>query len=129
MHKTIAATAGFLGALSVALGAFAAHGLKKILDPALLATVDTAVTYQFYHVFALLAVALSWPTAHRASLTWAARLFLAGMLLFSGSLYVLVTIKHLGLTQFTWVAAITPIGGVAFIVGWLMLGVAWWRNR
>lgn len=129
MNKSIAGTAAILGALSVAVGAFAAHGLKRVLDPSLLGTVETAVTYQYYHVFALLAVAFSWQQADRSLLTWAARFFLAGILLFSGSLYVLVAVKHAGFTSLTWVAAITPVGGVCFITGWLLLAWSWLRRR
>jgi uncharacterized membrane protein YgdD (TMEM256/DUF423 family) len=129
MNKSIAGTAAILGAISVALGAFAAHGLKKVLDSNLLSIVDTAVTYQFYHVFALLAVALSWQQADRTKLTWAARLFLAGILLFCGSLYALVAVKQAGYTTLNWIAAITPVGGVCFIVGWLMLALAWLSRR
>lgn len=121
--------AAILGALAVAIGAFAAHGLKRVLEPALLSTVETAVTYQYYHVFALLAVALSWHQADRRMLTWAARFLLAGILLFSGSLYLLVGVKYAGYTSLTWIAAITPVGGVCFITGWLLLAWSWWRRR
>jgi len=111
--------AALTGALSVALGAFAAHGLKPRLDPHLLANWETGVRYQFYHVFALMASA--WVT-ERLPDCKAARgagwLFLAGILLFSGSLYVMA------LTGQRWLGMITPFGGVAFITGWLLLAAA-----
>ena len=110
----IAAMSGFL---AVALGAFGAHGLKNSLDAAMMEVYQTAVLYHFLHSLALLAVAilmqLNW--GNSAALCVAAWSFVFGLLIFSGSLYTLsVTgIKVLG--------AITPIGGVAFIIAWLAL--------
>ncbi len=106
------------GFLAVAFGAFGAHGLQARLSVELMATFQTAVQYHFYHALALLGVALlslQFPTAAlpRAS----GYLFLAGIVLFSGSLYVLA------LTGIRWLGAITPIGGLAFLAGWLCLGV------
>ncbi len=110
-----------LGSLSafiaVALGAFAAHGLKARLDPAMLATFETGVRYQMYHALGLLAVAWAftrWPGAWVNASGW---LLVAGTLLFSGSLYALA------LTGVRWLGAITPFGGLAFLAGWLCL--AW----
>ena len=110
-----------LGALSafigVALGAFAAHGLKVRLDPAMLATFETGVRYQMYHALGLLAVGWActrWPGWATTSSGW---LFVAGTVLFSGSLYLLA------LTGERWLGAVTPIGGLAFLAGWLSL--AW----
>lgn len=109
-----------MGALSVALGAFAAHGLKQLLSPDLLQTFETAVRYQFYHVFALLATGIVYKDFADKKLIWAGRLFITGILLFSGSLYLLCFVKHAGL-GFGWIGAITPFGGAAFIAGWIML--------
>ena len=114
-----------LGSLSafigVALGAFAAHGLKSRLDPAMLATFETGVRYHMYHALALLAVGwvcTRWPgTAANAS-GW---LFVAGTVLFSGSLYALA------LSGTRWLGAITPLGGVAFLGGWLCLAWTAWK--
>ena len=110
-----------LGALSafigVALGAFAAHGLKSRLDPAMLATFEVGVRYHMYHALALLGAgwaATRWPGAWTTASGW---LFLAGILIFSGSLYVLA------LTGARWLGAVTPLGGLAFLAGWLCL--AW----
>jgi uncharacterized membrane protein YgdD (TMEM256/DUF423 family) len=110
--------AALAGALAVMLGAFGAHALRAKLGPDLLAIWNTAVQYHFWHALALLAIALvavHLPDA--AALRWAGWLMLAGMVLFSGSLYALALSGVRGL------GAITPFGGVAFILGWLAL--AW----
>ena len=104
--------------VAVALGAFAAHGLKARLAPELLAVFETGVRYQMYHALALLAVAWActrWPGSLVSAGGW---LFVAGTLLFSGSLYVLA------LTGVRWLGAITPLGGLAFLAGWLCLALA-----
>lgn len=122
MHKGFLNTATVLGAISVALGAFGAHGLKKLLDPDQLLVFETAVRYQFYHVFALLATGILYKEFSGKALLWAGRLFLLGILLFSGSLYLLTYVKHAGL-GLNWIGAITPFGGASFIAGWLLLFV------
>lgn len=105
--------------LAVALGAFGAHGLKARLTPDLLQTFETGVRYHLYHALALLAVAFAlsrWSsTGLPAAAGW---LFLAGTVLFSGSLYLLAV------TGAKWLGAITPLGGVAFIAGWVCLALA-----
>jgi uncharacterized membrane protein YgdD (TMEM256/DUF423 family) len=121
MHKAFLATATLLGALSVALGAFGAHALKERVDANALNIFETAVRYQFYHVFALLAVAIIYQFYPNTLAEWSGRCFIIGMLLFSGSLYLLTYFKSQGLSQYNWVGAITPIGGLAFIAGWLLL--------
>jgi uncharacterized membrane protein YgdD (TMEM256/DUF423 family) len=120
MHKLYIKTAALLGALSVMLGAFAAHSLKKILSPDDLQVFETAVRYQFYHVFALLAVGILYKEFPGKSMAWAGKLFIAGIILFSGSLYLLCYVKH-HLMPLNWLGAITPFGGAAFIAGWIML--------
>jgi uncharacterized membrane protein YgdD (TMEM256/DUF423 family) len=120
MHKPFIKTAALLGALSVMLGAFAAHGLKQVLSPDNLQIFETAVRYQFYHVFALLAVGILYKEFPGKFMQWAGRLFIAGIILFSGSLYLLCYVKHNAL-PLNWLGAITPFGGVAFIAGWVML--------
>jgi len=101
------------GALALALGAFAAHGLKPHLSPALMQTYQTAVEYHFIHALALLAV-INLPLSERLRL-WVARCFLLGIVLFSGSLYTLA------LTGISGIGILTPFGGSAFICGWLLL--------
>ena len=110
---------GSLSALvSVAAGAFGAHALRARLAPDLLAVFETAARYQMYHALALLAVAWAvgrWPGP---LVVWAGWLFVAGTLLFSGSLYALA------LSGVRWLGAITPLGGVCFLAGWLCLALA-----
>ena len=105
------------GALAVALGAFAAHGLRATLSAADLATFETGVRYHLAHALALLAAAWAverWGGALATAAGWS---FVVGIVVFSGSLYLLV------LTGPRWLGAVTPIGGVAFILGWALL--AW----
>lgn len=109
------------GALTVALGAFGAHGLKQLLSQDLLKTFHTGADYHGLHALALLATGLL--LLHRDSKAgrvagWA---FLIGILVFSGSLYLLA------ITGQKWLGMITPFGGTAFIVGWIALAIAAWR--
>ncbi|MCC5939038.1 MAG: DUF423 domain-containing protein [Lunatimonas sp.] len=112
--KTMIQLAATLGAMSVGIGAFGAHGLADILESTgRTETFETAVKYQFYHGLAILGCAiLSHQYPGRSDWKWAARLFLVGIIVFSGSLYVL------SLTGVTWLGAITPLGGLAFLMGW-----------
>ncbi len=123
MHKMFLKTAAITGAIAVGLGAFAAHGLKKILSAETLAIFETAVRYQFYHVFALLAVGILYAAYPNKMMKWAGYLFITGIILFSGSLYLLCYIKH-NMLSMNWVGAVTPFGGVCFIAGWVMLFIA-----
>lgn len=113
------ATAGALsGFIAVAVGAFGAHALKAHLSPDLLQVFETGARYQMYHAFALLAAALVAGDENHQPALWAARLFLTGTVLFSGSLYALA------LTGITRFGLVTPFGGLAFLAGWLCLAVA-----
>ncbi len=108
-----------LAGIAVAAGAFGAHALRARLSPGDLAIFETAVRYQMYHALALLAVAwASTLVPDVAFVRWAGLCFIAGVLIFSGSLYLLV------LTDTRWLGAITPIGGVALIGGWICLALA-----
>ncbi len=124
MHKGFLKAGAIIGALSVALGAFAAHKLKEMVDPEAVAIFETGVRYQFYHVFALLAVGILYLNFKSRSLKWAGILFIAGIILFSGSLYLLTYIHASDIEGMKWVGPITPLGGVCFIVGWILLFVA-----
>jgi uncharacterized membrane protein YgdD (TMEM256/DUF423 family) len=121
MHKGYLRTAALLGALSVALGAFGAHGLKKLVPAETVTTFETGVRYQFYHVFALLIVAILFERFSQRWLKYAANCFIAGIILFSGSLYLLTALKATDTVGLSGIGAITPIGGVFFIAGWLCL--------
>lgn len=113
--------ASFAGFTGVALGAFAAHGLKARLSAEYLAVFQTAVHYQMVHALALLGVALLAARLPGRLLTAAGSLFALGILLFSGSLYALT------LSGFSALGMITPLGGLAFLGGWFCLGLAAWR--
>jgi len=122
MNNLLLVLAAINGFVAVSLGAFAAHGLRSMLGPDLLATFQTGVQYHMYHALAMLAVGIlvtQFPA--QTGLRVAGYLFLAGILIFSGSLYVLA------LSGIRWLGAITPIGGVAFLAGWATL--AWTMAR
>jgi uncharacterized membrane protein YgdD (TMEM256/DUF423 family) len=114
--------------LSVILGAFGAHGLKKVLSTDMLATYQTAVQYQFLHSLALLALAISMLTLVTKPevinrLKWSANLMIVGVLLFSGSLYTMTFMSVLGGFS-AWLGLITPIGGLTLIIAWAFLAAA-----
>jgi len=129
MNKTYLITAAILGAVSVMLGAFGAHGLKTKMNADTFDIFETAVKYQFYHVFALLAVAIVSQYIPGNLINWSGRCFIAGIILFSGSLYLLSYFKMAGNTQMNWLGAVTPFGGLCFIAGWLLLVVAAMKYR
>ena len=107
--------------LAVGAGAFGAHALRARLPAEMLSVFEVGVRYQIYHALALLAVAWAstrWPAGAVVAAGW---LFVAGTLVFSGSLYLLV------LTGQRWLGAVTPLGGGCFLLGWLLLGWAAWR--
>ena len=120
--RIFSAIASMFGGISVVLGAFASHALKDRLSANSLAIWETGTKYQMYHALALMLVAIlvsRFPDS--TLLTLAGYAFIIGTFIFSGSLYALT------LTGIKWLGAITPIGGMAFIVGWLCLALATWR--
>ena len=122
MTNLIMIISGVSGGLSVLLGAFAAHGLKKKLSPEMLSAFKTGVDYQFFHTFALALVGLSLISQNIEQslfLTWAAICFGIGIIFFSGSLYLLA------LTRKKIFGPITPLGGLFFILGWLFFVLHW----
>jgi uncharacterized membrane protein YgdD (TMEM256/DUF423 family) len=121
MSRTFLLLGAVLGALSVVLGAFAAHGLKKIVPAEAVTTFETGVRYQFYHTFALLAVGILLERFQSQSLVWAGYLFIAGIILFSGSLYLLAVLKSTENVGISKIGIITPIGGLFFVAGWIFL--------
>lgn len=124
MPHFVLAFAAFNGFLAVSLGAFAAHGLRNTLEAGLLDTFQTGVQYHMYHALALFGVGilmLHYPS--QSLLRYSAVAFVAGMLLFSGSLYLLA------LSGIRWLGAITPLGGVGFLAGWGLLVATMLLNR
>ena len=121
MHKGFLKTAVLMGALSVALGAFAAHSLKQHVSDYAVSIFETAVRYQFYHAFALLASGILYKEFPNKFIKWSGKLFIIGIILFCISLYALTFIKAAVLPGYDWIGAITPLGGLTFIAGWLCL--------
>jgi uncharacterized membrane protein YgdD (TMEM256/DUF423 family) len=114
--KTVLIIAGICGILSVGIGAFGAHGLESTLTANnRMDTFETAVKYQFYHTLALFLLGILMINLQSNYFNYAAISFLVGMIIFSGSLYTL------SLTNVTWLGAVTPIGGLGFILGWIFL--------
>jgi uncharacterized membrane protein YgdD (TMEM256/DUF423 family) len=123
VERLFFALGGLSGFVGVALGAFAAHALKGQLDPGALSTFETGVRYQMYHAPALLAAGWActrWGSAAASASGW---LFLLGTLLFSGSLYAL------SLSGLRWLGAVTPLGGLAWLAGWICLAWAAWTGK
>jgi uncharacterized membrane protein YgdD (TMEM256/DUF423 family) len=121
MERFFLAAGSISAFLAVALGAFGAHGLKDRLSSEMVNIFEVGVRYHMYHALALLAVAWAsarWPGSGINAAGW---LFIAGTIIFSGSLYLL------SLTGIRWLGAITPIGGAAFLLGWLLLAWGAWR--
>lgn len=121
MERVLAVCGALSAGMGVAAGAFGAHALKTRLGAELVSVFETGARYQLYHGLALLVVALAWtrwPTPPVRAAGW---LFLAGTALFSGSLYALA------LTGTRWLGAVTPLGGLCFLAGWLSLAIGVWR--
>jgi uncharacterized membrane protein YgdD (TMEM256/DUF423 family) len=125
LTRIFLATAALFGGLSVAGGAFASHALKAQLTDRALEIFETGARYQMYHALALLLVALLLSRAQESQtfLAVAGCAFIVGTVIFSGSLYAL------SLTNIKWLGAITPLGGVAYILGWVSLAVAAWSFK
>jgi uncharacterized membrane protein YgdD (TMEM256/DUF423 family) len=117
LAHTLTAAGAVSAFIGVALGAFGAHGLKRRLDPEMLGVFEIGVRYQIYHALALLGAGAALPQLARGPLAWAGWLFVAGSVVFSGSLYVL------SLSGKRWLGAITPLGGLTLLAGWACL--AW----
>lgn len=125
MHKRFIIAAAMFGGSGVALGAFGAHGLQKVTtDEKILHGFQTAVQYQLYHALALLAVAFLNDKLPLKWMKWTGYLFIAGIILFSGSLYLITFLKIQDSGVVRFIGPVTPIGGVMFILGWIFLLVA-----
>jgi uncharacterized membrane protein YgdD (TMEM256/DUF423 family) len=129
MYKPFLKTAGLLGLLSVVLGAFGAHALRGHISDEAVSIFETAVRYQFYHLFALLAAGILYQSFPSKFIRWAGIAFIIGIILFSGSLYFLTYIKGGVIPGYDWVGAITPFGGLSFILGWLFLFIGIQRAK
>lgn len=122
MDRLFLALGAISAFISVAAGAFGAHGLRSRLSPELLAVFETGARYEMYHALALCVVAWACTRWPGALVTASGVLFVVGTVLFSGSLYLLT------LSGVRWLGAITPIGGAAFLAGWACLAWAAWRG-
>jgi uncharacterized membrane protein YgdD (TMEM256/DUF423 family) len=128
MNKQIVVTGAVFGMLAVITGAFGAHGLKSLIPADQLQIWHTAVEYQFYHVFALLFLSTFGRFKNNTIFT-AYWLFTFGIILFSGSLYLLACRSVLGWNWLMWLGPVTPVGGLLFIAGWITLAWAAFRNK
>lgn len=124
MNRNFLSIAAILGALSVALGAFAAHSLRSMANADTVAIFETGVRYQFYHTFALFIVAFLAEKITNRWMIWAGNCFITGIILFCGSLYALTALVIHESTHKTIVGILTPIGGIFFILGWIFLYIA-----
>lgn len=125
MHKNYLVAGAIFGALAVALGAFGAHGLESITsDEKVLHGFQTGVQYQMYHALALLSVAILFEKLPANWMKWAGICFITGIILFSGSLYLLTFFKIQESSAVKFVGPVTPLGGLLFISGWLCLLIA-----
>lgn len=123
MQKIFLLIGSILGALTVVIGAFGAHCLEKLLNQnGRMANFETAVKYQMFHVAALLIIAMLMDKYHSAWMNYAAISMIVGIVLFSGSLYTL------SMTNVTTWGAVTPIGGLAFILGWVFLAISIYKG-
>jgi uncharacterized membrane protein YgdD (TMEM256/DUF423 family) len=129
MHKRFVVTGAVLGAIAVALGAFGAHGLKKLVPAETVQTFQTGVQYQMYHALALLVTGLLYEKCSKRFIKTAGILFNIGIILFSGSLYIVTAGKVAETSAMDKAGMITPLGGLAFIGGWLFLFLAAVRSK
>ncbi|HTE08811.1 MAG TPA: DUF423 domain-containing protein [Flavitalea sp.] len=121
MHRPFLLISFILAALAVVLGAFGAHALKQTLSAESLGAFETGVRYQFYHCFALMVTGIIYENYRNIWIRFAGYAFVAGVLLFSGSLYLLVWLKTTPSTGLSGVGIVTPIGGLCLIAGWIFL--------
>jgi uncharacterized membrane protein YgdD (TMEM256/DUF423 family) len=124
MHKLFLGLGSSLAALGVILGAFGAHKLKQLVSPETVNTFQTGVQYQMYHAFALLIVGLLYEKYQSNLLNYAGVFFIIGIMLFSGSLYLLSSLKVMNKVGLSGIGLITPIGGLMFILAWALLLIA-----
>lgn len=124
MQRTFFRTAAILAMFSVILGAFGAHVLKEYLTEQSLDSFQTATTYMMNHAIALFIVGKMYRHYKKKTMVWAGNFFVMGIIMFSGSIYLSIVLKFLGYEKLTLVNLITPVGGLMFILGWLMLFIS-----
>ena len=124
MHRFLYRIAAFFAGLSVVIGALGAHFLKSILSAESVNSIHTAVNYQMMHSLAIIAVGLLYSHYRFRRIMLAGYFFIIGIILFSGSIYVLSLLKYLGFDHNVLVGLLTPLGGLSFIVGWFLLLVS-----
>lgn len=129
MHKGFLRWASVMAFLAVALGAMASHGLKDSVSDIAVNIFETGVRYQFYHAIALFLVAIIYRTFPGKLMKAAGWFFIAGIILFSGSLYILTYVKAAVLPGYKWVGPITPIGGICFLAGWVCIFIGSFYGR
>jgi uncharacterized membrane protein YgdD (TMEM256/DUF423 family) len=124
MQRTFFRTAAILAMFSVMLGAFGAHVLKEYLTEQSLDSFQTATMYMMNHAIALFIVGKMYRHYKKKTMVWAGNFFVMGIIMFSGSIYLSIVLKFLGYDKLTLVNLITPVGGLMFILGWLMMFVS-----
>ncbi|MBP6335383.1 MAG: DUF423 domain-containing protein [Bacteroidia bacterium] len=129
MQKTFILSGTFFGGLAVILGAFGAHALKAKITPEYLSIFETGVRYQFYHALALILLGLGMDKISTGSAQIAGYSFIIGIVLFSGSIYLLATRTILGIDSWKSILGpITPLGGLCFVTGWIFFMIAAWNG-
>ena len=124
MQRTFFRIAAIMAMISVILGAFGAHALKEHISEQSLASFQTATTYMMNHAIAIFIVGKIYRHYKKKSIIWSGGFFVMGIVMFSGSIYLSIVLQYLGYDKLTLVNIITPIGGLMFILGWLMLFVS-----
>ena len=124
MHKIFLIIGTVLGGLAVALGAFGAHGLKKLVNAETVASYQTGVQYQLFPALALVVIGLLAERMSNSFINYAGFLFIGGIVFFSGSLYLLASFRAMNKLVPSFIYPITPLGGLLFILGWIMLLIA-----
>ena len=129
MQRFFISVGASFAALAVILGAFGAHALKEKLAPEQLQVFETGVRYQMYHALALILLALLFDKLNQPLMNYSGWCFVAGTLFFSGSLYLLASKSILGIENWKFLGPITPLGGLCFIAGWILLIVSIFRKQ
>ena len=127
MRNSTLSMGALLAGITIAMGALGAHALKDILNAAQLQTYETAVRYQMYHVFALLLIGILQNQYPQLALSICKKLVLVGMLLFGGSIYLVLFLTHVSVPIPFWIYLITPLGGLCYISSWLLLAAKLYR--